>query len=231
MEEQYSRLLPLVGEDKLKLLHNKKILIFGLGGVGGYVVESLARSGIKNFTLVDNDSFNQSNLNRQILSNFSTIGKKKVELFKNHLKEINPNIIVTCLDLFYLPGSTDINFAVFDYVIDAIDTVSSKIDIIEKCEALNVKHISALGCGNRLDPSKVVITDISKTKNDPLAKVLRRELKQRNITHSLVCYSEELPLVKETSKDSLPSSIFVPSVAGINIAYKVINDLINDEEK
>lgn len=229
MENQYSRLLPLLGEEGLNILKDKKIIVLGLGGVGGYIVDALARSGIMNLAIVDNDTFNITNLNRQLLANINTIGRKKTEVTKEHILLINKNINVTTYDTLYLPGCNEIDFSNYDYVIDAIDTVSSKIDIISKCEELGIKHISALGCGNRLNPSKVVLTDLAKTKNDPLAKVLRRELGKRSIKHSKICYSEEIPIVNNTIKGNLPSSIFVPSVAGITIAYEVVMDLLKNE--
>lgn len=226
MIEQYERLELLIGKENLKKLEDKKVLVFGLGGVGGYIVDALARSGIMHFTLVDNDSFNPSNLNRQLLANLNTVGRLKTEVTKQHLLSLNPNIEVKLINTFYLPESRDVNFEGYDYVIDAIDTVTSKIDIIVKCYQLGIKQISALGCGNRLDPSKVVVTDLFKTKNDPLAKVLRKELNLRGIKHLKAVYSEELPIIKKTNKSSLPSSVFVPSVAGITIAYEVIKDLL-----
>lgn len=228
METQYSRLSLLIGESNLKKLESKKVIVFGLGGVGGNVVDSLARSGIMNFTIVDNDTVNITNINRQLIANLNTIGKNKVDVMEQHLLSINKNIKVNKLCLFYDKDDNSIDFSKFDYVIDCIDTVSSKISIIEKAKKLNIPVISALGCGNKINPSEVEITDLSKTSYDPLAKVMRRELGLRGIKHVKVVYSKETPIIKSDKKTSIGSSAFVPPVAGIFIASEVINDLIED---
>ena len=234
MINQFSRLELLIGEEKLKLLSNKNILVFGLGGVGGNVCDTLVRSGIKHITIVDNDVVSITNINRQLIANVNTIGKKKTDVMEEHLKSINPDIEVIKKDLFYLPENKDeIDFSKYDYAIDAIDTVSAKIDIIKSCKLVQIPIISALGCGNKIDPTMLEVTDLSKTSYDPLAKVLRRELKKFGITHLKVVYSKEKPIEhvcsseEESSKRKIPgSSAFVPPVAGIIIASEVIRDII-----
>lgn len=226
MDNQYTRLSLLINEDNLKKLQSKKVVVFGLGGVGGSCVDALARSGIMNFTLVDNDEVNITNINRQLIANLNTVGKKKVDVMEEHLLSINEDIEINKLCLFYTNDDKSIDLSKFDYVIDCIDTVSSKIHIIEQCNSLGIKVISALGCGNKLDPTKVEITDLSKTSYDPLAKVMRRELGLRGIKHLKVVYSKEQSKISSKDKKQLGSSAFVPPVAGIFIASEVIKDLI-----
>lgn len=233
---QFSRLELLIGKKSLSKLKEKTVAIFGLGGVGGNVADALARSGITKFILVDNDKVSITNINRQLIANTNSIGKYKVDVMEEHLKSINPNIMIVKKQCFYLPDNNDqFDFSKYDYVVDAIDTVTAKIDIISKCNQLNVPIISALGCGNRLDPTKLVVSDIFKTEGDPLAKVIRHELRKRNISKLKVVYSKEKPIPhKEEIDEELPkgkkdipgSSAFVPPVAGIIIASEVIKDLI-----
>ncbi|MGM9874182.1 MAG: ThiF family adenylyltransferase [Bacilli bacterium] len=229
----FSRYISLIGEEDFLKLQNKKVLVFGLGGVGGYCVEALLRSGISHFTLVDNDTFSFSNLNRQLLSDLTNIDKYKVDVFKQHILLINKSAEVHTLKLFYLPDNNQIDFSQYDYVIDAIDTLTSKVDIITKCIKNNVKVISALGCGNRIDPSAVEVCDIYKTKNDPLAKKLRQQLRKNDIKKHKVVYSKELPknVVVETknNRHSPASSVFVPSVCGIFLASEVIKDFLSNK--
>ena len=233
MMNQFSRLELLLGKEALKKISTKKVLIIGLGGVGGNVCDALARSGICNFTIVDNDIINITNINRQLIANLDTIGRLKVDVMEEHLKSINKDIIVTKKNLFYLPeNAEEIDLRDYDYVIDAIDTVSAKIDIITRCITNHIPIISALGCGNKLNPTMLEVTDLSKTEYDPLAKVMRRELKKRGITHLKVVYSKEEPIIplvseEETNKKVVPgSTAFVPPVAGIIIASEVIKDLL-----
>lgn len=229
--EQFSRTEMLIGKENLETLHSKTVLIFGIGGVGSYVAEALARSGIGNLILVDNDVVSLSNINRQIIALHSTIGKAKVEIMKERILDINPNANVLCYQEFVTPENID-KFITkdLDYVIDAIDTVKSKIAIIEKAKELNIPIISSMGTGNKLEPLKFKITDISKTSVCPLAKVIRKELKERGIKKVKVLFSEELPskvIKNDSTGKAVPASIaFVPSVAGLAIAGEVIRDFI-----
>ena len=236
MIDLFSRLRLLIGKEQLKTIQSKRILVFGLGGVGGNVCDALVRSGIEDISIVDNDIINVTNINRQLIANYNTVGKKKVDVMEEHLKSLNPNVKVTKFDCFYLPDNSEqFDFSKYDYVIDAIDTVSAKIDIIFKCKTQHVRVISALGCGNKMDPTKLEVSDIYKTEYDPLARVLRRELKKRCIDSLKVVYSKEkpLPLIEEekeekNNKKEIPgSTAFVPPVAGIIIASEVIKDLLD----
>ena len=238
MINQFSRLELLIGTDALAKLKTKKVAVFGLGGVGGNVCDGLVRSGITNIAIIDNDSVTISNINRQLIANVETIGLAKTDVMEKHLKSLNPEVKVDKYKMFYLPQNSDnFDFASFDYVVDAIDTVSAKIDIVLKCHELNIPVISAMGCGNRLDPLKLVVADLFKTENDPLAKVMRYELRKRNIKKLKVVYSKEPAIKPETiseedsPKRAIPgSSAFVPPVAGILIAKEVIFDLLKKEE-
>lgn len=227
--EQNKRTIMLIGEENFKKITNKTIMIFGCGGVGGFVIESLARSGVNNLILIDNDEVKESNLNRQIIATTDTIGKLKVDVFKKHLLAINPNINIKVYPLFILKDNiTQINFRNVDYIIDCVDTVTAKITIIETAKQLNIPVISSMGTGNKLDQTKLKIVDIKKTHTCPLAKVMRYELKKRNITDVLVLFSEETPITSSNNiTKEIPSMIFVPSIAGIMIAQRVILDLIN----
>lgn len=226
----------LIGEESVKKLNNSSVCVFGVGGVGGYCAEALARSGVGKITVVDNDKIAVSNINRQIIATFSTVGELKVDAVKKRLLDINPKINVTALPDFFGTETADkYDFSSFDYVVDAIDTVSAKLLLAEKCNAVGVKLISAMGAGNKLDPTAFKVADISKTSVCPLAKVMRRELKKRGISHLKVVYSEEQPATpiaglnpeKNTVRRQTPSSIsFVPPVVGMIIASEVIKDLI-----
>lgn len=237
---QFSRNELVLGRNYIDKLKNKVIVIFGVGGVGGNVCDALVRSGIRHFVLVDNDKVNITNINRQYVANMDTIGEYKVDVMARHIKSINPEAEVEVKKVFYLPENSDeFDFNKYDYVVDAIDTVSAKIDIILKCNTCRKPVISALGCGNKVSPTMLEVSDISKTSYDPLARVLRRELKARGINHLKVVYSkeppveqdqsliEELMLEEKSSKKSIPGSTpFVPPVAGIIIASEVIKDLL-----
>lgn len=230
--EWLSRTEALLGEDAVQKLKNARVAVFGLGGVGGHAVETLARSGVGALDLIDNDTVGESNLNRQIIALRSTIGKRKTEVAKARVKDINPDIAVEVYDLFVLPETADaFDFSVYDYVIDAIDTVSGKLAIIERARANGVPVISAMGAGNKLDPTAFAVADISKTSVCPLARVMRRELKKRGVEGVKVVYSKEEPTVPQTAQKTdgkpVPASVaFVPSVAGILLASEVIKDLI-----
>lgn len=231
--EKFKRTQMLLGKDAMDRLKNSYIAIFGVGGVGGYVVEALVRSGIEKFDIIDNDVVSISNINRQIIATIDVIGQKKVDVMKKRMESINPNCKVNALDMFFLPSNEDsFDFSKYDYVIDAIDTVSGKISLISKCKEVNTPIISSMGAGNKLDPTMFEVSDIYKTSVCPLAKVMRRELKKRNIDSLKVVYSKEIPLSKnnETNEETnkpIPGSVsFVPSVVGLIIASEVIKDLI-----
>ncbi|OFI07020.1 tRNA threonylcarbamoyladenosine dehydratase [Clostridium acetireducens DSM 10703] len=233
MEENiFSRTELLIGGEALNKLKNSKVIIFGVGGVGSFAIEALVRAGLGNITIVDNDYISVSNINRQIHANFNTVGKYKVEVMKDRILSINPNCNVEYYKLF--ADKNNINSLLnknIDYVIDAIDTVSSKLEIITWCKRNNVKIISSMGTGNKLNPTMFKIADIYETKVCPLAKVVRRELRKRNIECLKVLYSEEEPIkiskIQNESKKIIPGSIsFVPPVAGMIIASEVIKDLI-----
>ena len=232
MENSFSRTELLLGKDKIELLKNKKVLIFGIGGVGGFVCEALARTGIGYFDLVDNDKVSISNINRQIIATTKTIGLYKTELMKERIESINPSANVKTYNLFYTKDNQDVfDFNNYDYIIDCIDTVTSKLLIIEKATKFNKNIISSMGTGNKINPMMLEISDIFKTSVDPLAKVMRYELRKRGIKKLKVLYSKELPMkleeeiINENNK-VIPGSIsFVPSVGGLIIASEVIKDL------
>ena len=221
----FSRFELLVGKENIDLLSNKHVIVFGCGGVGGYVIESLVRSGIGKITLVDNDDIHESNLNRQIIATRETIGLKKVDAFKQRILSINPDCIVETKEIFYLPENADeIDLTQYDYVIDAIDTITSKIELALRCEHNNIPLISCMGTGNKMHPEMLEVTDIYKTSVCPLAKVMRRELKKRGIKHLKVVYSKEEPI--QINQRTPGSSAFVPSSAGLLISSVVIKDLL-----
>lgn len=235
----YSRTELLLGKEAIDKLKNSRVAVFGVGGVGGYTVEALARAGIGTLDLIDNDTVNLSNINRQIIALHSTIGRYKVDVCRERILDINPNASVNTYTTFYLPENKDIfDFSQYDYVVDAIDTVTGKISLIVQANESNTRIISSMGAGNKLDPTKFEVSDIYKTSVCPLAKVMRRELKKRNIPSLKVVYSKEMP-IKPTDNDmnsnlneienrkKAPGSIsFVPSVVGLIIASEIIKDLI-----
>ena len=230
MSEQFSRTKVLIGKDGIEKLKNSKVAIFGIGGVGSYVLEGLVRAGIGNFVLVDNDEVALSNLNRQIIATTKTIGMPKVEVAKQRILEINPEAIVETYREFFMPETKGILDETVSYIVDAIDTVTAKIELVLRAQKLNIPIISSMGTGNKLDPTRFEVTDIYKTSVCPLAKVMRKELKQRGIKKLKVVYSKEEPIKlekDETTKKQVPASIsFVPSVAGLIIAGEVIKDII-----
>ena len=241
MQDAFSRMEIILGSEGVDKLSKAKIAVFGLGGVGSYVVEALARCVVASLTLVDNDSFSLTNINRQLYALRSTIGKSKVMVAKERIRDIDENILVNTYETFYNEDTADMfDFRAFDYVVDAIDTVTSKLLLIERAKACHVPVISCMGTGNKLDPSKFEITDISKTSVCPLAKVMRAELRKRGIRKVKVLYSREKPMKpladngerKGTTDRPVPGSIsFVPSVAGLMIAGEVIRDLLGKEKE
>ena len=249
MTERFERTKMLIGDEALKILQNSRIAVFGAGGVGGYAIEALARSGVGALDIIDADTVNATNLNRQIIAAQSTVGRLKTEVFEERIKDIAPDTVVRRYDLFYLPEKrAGIPFAEYDYIIDAVDTVAAKLDIIEAAYELGIPVISAMGCGNRLDPSKLQICDISKTSGDPLAKIIRKALRDKGIKKLDVVFSTELPvkpavpenadistgdgiateneLPKASGRRSTPSSmVFVPACAGLMMASHVVRKL------
>jgi len=225
MENQFERTEKLIGKENMQKLHNTKVAIFGIGGVGSYVVEGLVRAGIENFVLVDNDKISVSNINRQIHATHETIGNYKVEEMEKRILKINPNAKVEKYNIFFMPDTKEqiINKKI-DYIVNAIDTVTAKIEIIKQAKMLNIPIISSMGTGNKLDPTKIEVTDLYKTTICPLAKVMRKELRKENIENLKVVYSKEEPI---KTGDRIPGSVsFVPSVAGFIIASEIIKDLI-----
>lgn len=229
---QFSRTELLFGKEAIEKLKNKRVAVFGLGGVGGHCALALARSAIGNLDLIDNDVVSITNINRQAVAYMSTIGKPKTEVLRNMILDINPDAVVNVHNTFFLPENKDaFDFTQYDYIIDAIDTVSGKIALVECANSAGVPIISSMGAGNKLDPTAFKVTDIYKTQVCPLARVMRRELKQRGIKSLKVVYSEEkaltpLPSDEQSGKRQTPGSVaFVPSVAGLIIAGEVIKDL------
>ncbi|MBQ6544780.1 MAG: tRNA threonylcarbamoyladenosine dehydratase [Lachnospiraceae bacterium] len=205
-EERFSRTEMLIGDTAVETLRKKRVIVFGVGGVGGYVCEALARSGIGTFGLVDPDSVAESNINRQIVAGCRTVGRPKTEVMKERILDISPDTKVRTWPLFFLPACADeIPFAEYDYVVDAVDTVTAKIEIICRAMAAGVPVISAMGAGNRLDPSKVRTADLADTKGDGLARVMRRELRKRGIEHVKVVYSEEEAVHPEERRGGVAS--------------------------
>lgn len=248
MLNQFSRTQLLLGESAMQELANKRVAVFGIGGVGGYACEALVRSGIGAFDLIDDDKVCLTNLNRQIIATRKTVGKYKTEVMKERMLEINPNVDVRIHNCFFLPENADeFPFDEYDYIIDAVDTVTAKISIIMKANELGIPVISSMGAGNKLDPTAFMVADIYKTRVCPLAKVMRRELKKRGVKKLKVVYSEEQPTRpiedmsiscrtncicppgaehKCTERRDIPGSVaFVPSVVGLIIAGEVIKDI------
>lgn len=219
----------LIGIDNISKLKKSHVAVFGCGGVGSYVIEALARSGVGSLTLIDKDVVDITNINRQLIADTTTIGMPKVEVEKERLLRINPTLRVTTYQMFYDASHADeILNTNFDYVIDAIDCVTSKINLVEECFNRKIPIICSMGTGNKLDPTKFEISDISKTSVCPLAKVMRKELSKRGIKHLKVVYSKEEPKRFDETNKRTPASIsFVPSVAGLVLASEVIKDLIN----
>lgn len=230
MMNQFSRSQLLLGEDNMKKLSAAKVAIFGIGGVGGYTVEALARTGIGSFVLIDMDKVSLSNINRQIIATHKTVGQYKTEVMRDRILDINPEAEVEIRNCFFLPENAhEFDFSQYSYVVDAVDTVTAKLEIIMQAKANNVPVISSMGAGNKLDPTKLQVTDIYKTSMCPLAKVMRHECRKRGIRELKVVYSTE-PALKPSGDTGegkpVPGSVaFVPSVAGLIMAGEVIKDL------
>ncbi|MDO4465719.1 MAG: tRNA threonylcarbamoyladenosine dehydratase [Bacillota bacterium] len=248
MLNQFSRTQLLLGQESMGKLKNSRVAVFGIGGVGGYVCEALVRSGIQNFDLIDDDLVCLTNLNRQIHATLQTVGKHKVDVMAERMKTINPKVNIQVHKCFFLPENAHtFDFSQYDYVVDAIDTVSAKIEIVLKAQENKVTVISSMGAGNKLDPSRFKVADIYKTEMDPLARVMRRELKKRRVKRLKVVYSNEKPIrpledmsiscrahcicpagaeIKCTDRRDIPgSTAFVPAAAGLLIASEVVKDL------
>lgn len=240
MDKKFDRTKRLLGAEAMKKLENVHVAVFGIGGVGGHAAEAMVRSGIGEITIVDSDEVAESNINRQLIATTKTVGRKKVDVMEQRLMEINPKVIVHKCCCFFLPETKgDFNFSTYDYVIDAVDTVTAKLALVEACQEYEVPIISSMGAGNKLDPTAFEVADISKTSVCPLAKVMRRELKKRNIKHLKVVYSKEKPIEEKAYEDfdtdeprqrrATPGSIaFVPSVAGLIMAGEVIKDIVRN---
>lgn len=234
MNDRFTRTEALLGSKALNKLSGCRVAIFGAGGVGGYVTEALARSGIGAIDVIDGDEINRTNINRQILALESTIGQNKASAAKARINDINPDCTVSAFEIFYnRETESKFDFSVYDYIIDAIDSVTDKLGIIQRAKVENVPVISCMGAGNKLSPTAFKVADISKTSVCPLARVMRRELKKLGITHLKTVYSEEPPVCKgqdDEGRRTPASCAFVPSVAGLIIAAEVIGDLIDATE-
>ena len=230
MSGEFVRAAMLLGDDGIELLRQKTVAVFGVGGVGGQAAEALARGGVGRLVLIDNDVVSVSNINRQVIALHSTVGQRKTDVMAARIRDICPQTIVETYDMFYLPETADaLSFDGWDYIIDAIDTVSGKLEIAVRAKAANVPLISCMGTGNKLDPTKLTVTDIYKTDTCPLAKVMRRELKKRGIEQLQVVYSTEPPLTPQTTEGEkrVPGSVsFVPPAAGLIAAGTVIKGLL-----
>ncbi len=225
--QEFSRTAMLIGQNALSKLASSRVAVFGIGGVGSYVVEALARSGVGALDLIDSDTVNITNINRQIIATHDTIGRSKVDVAKERILSINPKAEVNTHNMFYLPENADeLDFSRYDYIVDAVDTVTAKIDIIVKAKEQNVPVISSMGTGNKLDPTQFTVADIYDTTVCPLARVMRRELKKRGVESLKVLYSKEEPRTSDGGERTPSSIAFVPSVAGLIIAGEVIKDII-----
>lgn len=244
LSDQFIRTRLLVGDEALERMKKAKIAVFGVGGVGGYAVEALARSGAGTLHLYDDDTVSESNLNRQIIALHSTLGQPKAEVMARRVQDINPDCRVETFRMFYLPSNADqVDLTQYDYVVDCIDTVTAKLELVTRCTALQIKIVSAMGTGNKFDPSALTITDISKTQGCPLARTMRKELRKRNIHHLKVVYSTELPATplrpsepeaseaagtrpeSAARRDTPGSTPFVPAATGLLLASAVVREL------
>ena len=235
MKEEFLRTAMLLGEDAVAKLNQARVAIFGIGGVGGYTLEALARAGVGALDLIDNDTVSRSNINRQILATHSTVGMEKVEAGKRRVLDINPECVVRTWQVFYTPETADqFDFTQYDYIVDAIDTVTGKLQLVQAAKAAGTPIICCMGTGNKLDASAFQVEDISKTSMCPLARIMRKELSKRGIKHLKVVYSQEEALTptgweeeaKALGKRQIPGSVsFVPGAAGLILAGEVIKDL------
>ena len=248
MQNQFSRSELLIGKEGIEKLHKSRVAVFGIGGVGGYTVDALVRSGVEQIDLIDDDKVCLTNLNRQLIATRKTVGKDKVDIMRERILEINPKVTVNVYKTFFLPENADtFPFEEYDYVVDAVDTVTAKISLVMKCQETGTPIISCMGAGNKMDASAFKVADIYKTKVCPLAKVMRRELKKRGVKKLKVVYSEEQPIQpiedmsiscrancicppgakhKCTERRAIPGSVaFVPSVVGLIIAGEVVKDI------
>ena len=226
MSERFIRTKRLLGDSAMQALKNARVAVFGVGGVGGYVVEALVRSGIGEIDVFDNDTVAESNINRQIIATTATIGQLKVEAVKDRAMLINPDIKVNTHNCFYMPDNADeYDLSVYSYIVDAIDTVTAKIELIKRAKTLDVPIISSMGTGNKLEASSLQVADIKKTEMCPLARTMRRELKNRGITSLKVVYSKEKPITPDDGDRTPASTAFVPAAAGLIIAGEVVKEL------
>lgn len=225
ISERFSRTEQLLGQEAMEKLHHAHVAVFGIGGVGGYIVEALVRSGVGNFDLIDHDKICESNINRQIIATRETVGRYKVDVMKERMLSINSDVKVTVHPSFYLPESADaFDLSRFSYIADAVDTVTAKIELILRTQRAGVPIISCMGTGNKLNPMQLEIADIYQTSVCPLAKVMRRELRRRDVKALKVLYSKEEPIAVG---QSVPGSVsFVPSVAGLIIASEIVKDIV-----
>lgn len=234
MSEQFSRTELLLGEDKIEKLKNSRIAVFGVGGVGGFTVEALARSGVGTIDIIDNDTVCLSNINRQIIATHSALGRYKVDVMKERILDINPDAVVNAYKTFYTKETSgEFDFTQYDYIIDAIDTVSGKIELVMQAQKAGTPIICSMGAGNKLDPTAFEVSDIYKTSVCPLARVMRNELRKRGVKKLKVVYSKEMPTTPKASTEAsgnrrqIPgSTAFVPSVAGLIIAGEVIKGIV-----
>lgn len=232
IKEEFSRTAYIYGEDAIDKLKKSRVAVFGVGGVGGYICEALCRAGVGSIDIFDRDSVSVSNINRQIIALYSTVGRAKVDVMKERMLDINPDCNITAHNVFYLPENADeFDLSNYDYIADAVDTVAAKLEIAERAYKLGIPVISAMGAGNKTDPTRFEVADIADTTVCPLARVMRRELKVRGIKKYKVVYSKEEPIksgvVDSESGKAIPGSLsFVPSVVGLIMAGEIVNDLV-----
>lgn len=234
---QFKRTEMLFGEKSIEKLKSSRVAVFGIGGVGGHVVEALVRSGVGTVDVIDNDIVHNSNLNRQIIALHSTVGQPKIDILKKRMEDINPDVKIITHNCFFTPETAvQFDFSAYDYVADCIDTVTGKIELVMRCNEVNTPIISSMGTGNKLNPADLEVSDIYKTSVCPLARVMRNELKKRKAKKLKVVYSKEIPVIpdeiledKESKKRIVGSNAFVPATAGLIIASEIVKDIIKNE--